>query len=79
MNAKTFGDRLILAGVCLLALVWMAPLLWVLALSFKPNEFLQSHTDVLLSPPFTLKNYTNIFGTSSPVSFSSTPCGPVAA
>lgn len=65
MNSKTFGDRLILAGVCLLALVWMAPLLWVLALSFKPNEFLQSHTDVLLSPPFTLKNYTNIFGTSS--------------
>ena len=65
MNSKTLGDRLILAGVCLLALVWMAPLLWVLALSFKPNEFLQSHTDVLLSPPFTLKNYTNIFGTSS--------------
>lgn len=59
------GDRLILASACLLALVWMAPLLWVLALSFKPNDFLAGRTDVLFSPPFTLKNYTDIFGTSS--------------
>jgi len=59
------GDRLILAGACLLAFVWMAPLLWVLALSFKPNDFLAGRTDVLFSPPFTLKNYTDIFGTSS--------------
>lgn len=59
------GDRLILAGACLLALVWMAPLLWVLALSFKPNDFLAGRTDVLFSPPFTLKNYADIFGTSS--------------
>jgi multiple sugar transport system permease protein len=66
MNARSsLGDRLILIGVCGLALVWMAPLLWVLALSFKPNDFLASHTDVLFSPPFTLKNYTDIFGTSS--------------
>ena len=59
------GDRLILAAVVLLALLWTAPLIWVFALSFKPNAFLMQHTDVLLSPPFTFKNYTDILGTSA--------------
>jgi multiple sugar transport system permease protein len=59
------GDRLILTAVIALAVIWVAPLVWVLALSFKPNEFLQAHTDVLFSPPFTLKNYLDIVGTSA--------------
>lgn len=62
---KKFGDRLILGAVVLLAILWVAPLLWILALSFKPNAFLMEHTDVWLAPPFTLKNYTDIFETSS--------------
>ncbi|MEO8154588.1 MAG: carbohydrate ABC transporter permease [Rhizobacter sp.] len=63
--SSALGDRLILAAVCLLAMLWMAPLVWVFALSFKPNEFLLQSTNVMFSPPFTLKNYTNILGTSS--------------
>ena len=59
------SDRLILGAVVLLALLWTTPLLWVFALSFKPNEFLMAHTDVLFSPPFTFKNYSNILGTSA--------------
>ena len=62
---RSFTDRLILGAVILLALVWIAPLVWVFALSFKPNEFLAQRTDVLLSPPFTLKNYADILGTSA--------------
>ena len=58
-------DRLMMAGLCLLALVWMGPLLWVLALSFKPNEFLLTHTDVFLAPPYTLTNYLDILQTSA--------------
>lgn len=58
-------DRLMMAGLCLLALVWMGPLLWVLALSFKPNEFLLTHTDVFLAPPYTLANYLDILQTSA--------------
>ena len=58
-------DRLLMAGLCLLALAWMLPLLWVLALSFKPNEFLMARTDVFLAPPFTLDNYLDILGTSA--------------
>ncbi|MEX3927443.1 carbohydrate ABC transporter permease [Paraburkholderia sp. BR10936] len=59
------GDRLMLGAVVVLALFWITPLVWVLCLSFKPNAFLERHTDVLFSPPFTLQNYTNILNTSA--------------
>ncbi|MBP6655445.1 MAG: carbohydrate ABC transporter permease [Propionivibrio sp.] len=62
---KKLGDRIILAAVTLFALLWITPLVWVFMLSFKPNAFLMAHTDVLFSPPFTLKNYADIFGTSA--------------
>lgn len=62
---KQWGDRLILGAVIALAIVWVAPLIWVFALSFKPNEFLTVRTDVMFSPPFTLKNYIDILGTSA--------------
>jgi multiple sugar transport system permease protein len=58
------GRRLILLAVVLLAVVWMAPLVWVFALSFKPNNLLMARTDVMFSPPYTLKNYQDILGTS---------------
>jgi multiple sugar transport system permease protein len=57
-------DRLVLVGVALLALAWIAPLLWVLGLSLKPNELLAQRTDVFFSPPFTLQNYADIVGNS---------------
>ena len=64
MTGGRLGDRLVLAAVVALAVVWLAPLAWVFALSFKPNEVLQVRTDVMLSPPFTLKNYTDILANS---------------
>jgi multiple sugar transport system permease protein len=57
-------DRLVMTALTLLALAWVLPLLWVLALSFKPNEFLLRHTDVILGPPYTLDNYLDILQTS---------------
>jgi multiple sugar transport system permease protein len=59
------GDQLMLGAAVLLALLWITPLVWVFCLSFKPNSFLEQHTDVLFSPPFTLQNYTNIIHTSA--------------
>ncbi len=64
LSGSKLGNRLILAAVIALAIVWIAPLVWVFALSFKPNEFLSVRTDVLFSPPFTLKNYQDIIGSS---------------
>jgi multiple sugar transport system permease protein len=62
---KSIGNRLILGAVIALAIAWIAPLVWVFALSFKPNEFLTVRTDVIFSGPFTIKNYTDIIATSS--------------
>src|SRR5262245_2151165 len=59
------GDRLILFAVAALAFVWVAPILWVVALSLKPNEVLMRTTGGLLFPPFTLKNYLDIVATSA--------------
>ena len=64
LSGSKLGNRLILAAIIALAIVWVAPLVWVFALSFKPNEFLSVRTDVLFSPPFTLKNYRDIIGSS---------------
>ncbi len=62
---RQVGDWLILAAVVLLVVVWIAPIVWVVALSFKPNEVLQASTGGILSPPFTLRNYTDILGSSA--------------
>jgi multiple sugar transport system permease protein len=62
---KQFGDRIVLTCVTIFALLWITPLIWVFMLSFKPNAFLMAHTNILFSPPFTLKNYYDILGTSA--------------
>ncbi len=50
---------------CLLALLMLAPLMWVVALSFKPNAELMAGTNSVFHPPYTLANYGSIFGNSS--------------
>ncbi len=64
VGGKLF-DRLILLAVMALAFVWVAPILWVIGLSLKPNEVLMRTTGGLLAPPFTIKNYTDILLTSA--------------
>jgi multiple sugar transport system permease protein len=59
-----WGERIILGVTVLAAIAWVAPLLWVLALSFKPNALLAQRTDILFAPPYTLKNYGDILATS---------------
>lgn len=65
IGKPTLGDRLILAAVIGLAILWLAPIFWVVGLSLKPNEVIMRSTGGLLSPPFTLKNYTDILATSA--------------
>jgi len=59
------AGRLAVLAVVLLAAIWMLPLAWVFAASLKPNAVLMVRTDGLLAPPFTLRNYGNLIGTSS--------------
>ncbi len=64
-HATDWGDRVLFAAMIALAVLWLAPIAWVIGLSFKPNELLMRKTTGLLAPPFTLKNYIDIVATSS--------------
>jgi multiple sugar transport system permease protein len=64
-RGRSLGDRLLLLAVVLLAIAWIAPIVWVVGLSFKPNEVLMRSTNGIIFPPFTLKNYADILAASS--------------
>src|SRR3984957_678030 len=57
-------DRLVLVALVVLTVVWIAPIVWVVGLSFKPNELLAQSTRGFLLPPFTLRNYIDVFTVS---------------
>jgi multiple sugar transport system permease protein len=64
-KGQTLTDRLLLLAVVLLAVIWIAPIIWVVGLSFKPNDVLMRSTGGIVFPPFTLKNYADILAASS--------------
>ena len=47
------------------ALIMAAPLIWTILLSLKNNAELVGHSGAALKAPYTLENYTAIFGNSS--------------
>jgi multiple sugar transport system permease protein len=56
-RAAEWLTRSILIG---LAALWTIPLIWIVAMSFKPNDVLMMSTAGLLPIPFTLKNFQDI-------------------
>ena len=58
-------DRLVLVALIAVTVVWVAPLIWVIGLSLKPNDVLMRTTQGIFAPPFTFKNYLDIFGNSA--------------
>lgn len=50
-SGRSLGDRLLLLAVVLLAIAWIAPIVWVVGLSFKPNEVLMRSTGGIILPP----------------------------
>jgi multiple sugar transport system permease protein len=64
MVGRSLGDRVILGAVVALAALWIAPVAWVVIVSFKPNSELMMSTASALHPPYTLKNYTDVTATS---------------
>ncbi len=64
-SGRSLGDRLLLVAVVLLAIAWIAPIVWDVGLSFKPNEVLMRSTNGIIFPPFTLKNYADIIAASA--------------
>jgi len=61
---RGIGNKLILFSVVLVAVIWMLPIAWTLLLSLKPNQELMISTASAFHPPYTLKNYTDIFQSS---------------
>lgn len=64
-KSKGFGDRALLAFAIVLAFLWLAPVLWVLAMSLKPNAELMRSTAGFIPIPFTTDNYKNLLALST--------------
>ncbi len=68
MAARARHDRLPLSAliaVVIAAAIMVAPLLWTVLLSLKSNASLVGNSGAALSGPYTLENYTAIFGNAS--------------
>jgi len=52
-------DRLIIAALVVLVVLWVVPVISVIGLSLKPNDVLARSMGGLLGPPFTLRNYSD--------------------
>lgn len=53
-------DRLLLGVTIVVAVLWMIPVIWVLAMSLKPNDELMRSTVGFIPVPFTIDNYVNL-------------------
>jgi multiple sugar transport system permease protein len=64
-SARTSGlsratDMLILGATIAFAILWLLPVIWVVAMSLKPNAELMRSTAGFLPIPFTLENYVGL-------------------
>ncbi|MEO6338966.1 MAG: carbohydrate ABC transporter permease [Caulobacteraceae bacterium] len=59
---RSLAGRFGTAAVVVLALGMLAPMLWVLGLSFKPNAELMVNTNAVFHVPYTVKNYFDVVG-----------------
>jgi len=64
-SSSRLGDWLLLLLVGALAVLWVIPVVWVVAMSLKPNTELMRSTAGLLPIPFTIENYVNLFTVSA--------------
>ncbi|MBP2234984.1 multiple sugar transport system permease protein [Sinorhizobium kostiense] len=65
MIGRSTGDRIVLALTIGMAIVMMAPIAWVVALSLKDNKELMTDMNSVFHAPYTIQNYINILATSS--------------
>ena len=64
-SARTSGlrratDIAILAATVVFAILWLLPIIWVVAMSLKPNAELMRSTAGFIPVPFTVENYVNL-------------------
>lgn len=61
---KNLKDKLFLAGLTIFALIWMAPIIWTVVTSFRPEPALQRNLASFIPYPFTTENWTFILSSS---------------
>lgn len=64
-SSSRIGDRLLFLVILALAIAWMLPVVWVVAMSLKPNAELVRSTAGFLPIPFTIDNYRNLLAVSA--------------
>jgi multiple sugar transport system permease protein len=65
LRSERTAEYLIRAFLVVLAALWVIPLIWIVAMSFKPNDVLMMSTAGLLPIPFTTKNFSDILFVST--------------
>lgn len=61
LRSERTAEYVIRTILVTLAALWVLPLIWIVTMSFKPNDVLLISTAGLLPIPFTTKNFTDIF------------------
>ena len=61
---QTRRNLAIIAAMSLFAFVWLIPIAWTLALSFRPEASITANLTLLLPVPFTVENYDFVFSSS---------------
>lgn len=64
-SRSAFADHLLVALTVGVAILWMLPVVWVVAMSLKPNAELMRSTAGFLPIPFTAANYVNLLSLST--------------
>ena len=62
---KRIGTWSLLGLLTVVSIFWIAPIIWVISMSLKPNSVLQVSTKGLFPDPFTLENYKDILNVSA--------------
>ena len=60
----TRRNLLITLAMAIFAFVWLVPIAWTLALSFRPEDSITANLTLLLPIPFTTENYDFVFNSS---------------
>ncbi len=61
---QTRRNLAITAAMSIFAFVWLIPIAWTLALSFRPEDSITANLTLLLPLPFTAENYDFVFSSS---------------
>lgn len=62
---KRFSNWMLIGLLAVVSIFWIAPIIWTVSMSLKPNDVLQVSTKGMIPDPFTLKNYSDILNVSN--------------